>query len=459
MAYIKNEKELADLEGKLEQCSKYQTKNIQLNKKLRYRDNQVAKSKEKVNVLKSEKESLFTEKNRLEKSVNKLTKDLTSSVSTQKQLIKEKKKLLKKLDEIKVKLQSSNVKDIDELDKQYHLLESKVQLLNKENNDLEKLVEILQDDKLVTFADGRFTDETREVIMELVPLNVSINKVNDVIEVVLHTLTNKDVSKIRLPSDGFRKRVMEEARLIAQMQVAEAMLKEGDGVIGNCLHGDGASKYYRHYQNFQVTTKDNKTLSFGLSEMAGGDAASVLKEFTSITDEICYSMSNTSAKDVNFAKLLESIKTTMSDQGPINPLFNAQLKILRESVLPTAIENWVTFDAIKKDELKEMSNYFCKLHLIANFGTETDTHLKEFEQIMLHDDFETNFVFASKKESGAFRHIRRACKVYHKSDVCGVAQCGCHRGTVVGFHSQKWVSPWYSHRISLSEVGVTVVQS
>ena len=30
MAYIKNEKELADLEGKLEQCSKYQTKNIQL---------------------------------------------------------------------------------------------------------------------------------------------------------------------------------------------------------------------------------------------------------------------------------------------------------------------------------------------------------------------------------------------------------------------------------------------
>ena len=308
--------------------------------------------------------------------------------------------------------------------------------------------------------------------MELVSLNVSINKVNNVIEVVLRTLTNKDVSKIRLPSDGCRKRVMEEARLIAQMQVAEAMLKEGDGVIGNCLHGDGTSKYHRHYQNFQVTTKDNKTLSFGLSEMAGGDAASVLKEFTSITDEICYSMSNTSAKDVNFAKLLESIKTTMSDQGPINPLFNAQLKILRESVLPTAIENWVTFDAIKKDELKEMSNYFCKLHLIANFGTETDTYLKEFEQIMLHDDFETNFVFASKKESGAFRLIRTACKAYHKrgSDECGVAQHfnsflssrgeTPHLESFVGnrfnivFHN---AAALYFHKES--EVGVTVVQS
>ena len=34
---------------------------------------------------------------------------------------------------------------------------------------------------------------------------------------------------------------MEEARLIAQMHVAEAMLKEADGVIGDCLHGDGTS--------------------------------------------------------------------------------------------------------------------------------------------------------------------------------------------------------------------------
>ena len=43
---------------------------------------------------------------------------------------------------------------------------------------------------------------------------------------------------------------------------------------------------------------------------------------------------------------------------------------------------------------------------------------------MLHDDFETNFVFASKKESGAFRLIRTACKAYHKrgSNECGVAQ-------------------------------------
>ena len=67
MAYLKNEKEFAYLQEKLEQCSKYKTKDIQLNKKLRYRDHQVAKNKEKINILTSEKELLISEKNKLEK--------------------------------------------------------------------------------------------------------------------------------------------------------------------------------------------------------------------------------------------------------------------------------------------------------------------------------------------------------------------------------------------------------
>ena len=106
------------------------------------------------------KRILISDKNKLEKSVNKLAADLTCTVSTQKQLVKEKNKLFKKLDEIKVKLQSSNAKDIDEFEKQCRSLESKVQILNKEN-ELEKLVEILQNDEVITFANGRFTQFTQ----------------------------------------------------------------------------------------------------------------------------------------------------------------------------------------------------------------------------------------------------------------------------------------------------------
>ena len=31
--------------------------------------------------------------------------------------------------------------------------------------------------------------------------------------------------------------------------------------------------------------------------------------------------------EANVAKIISSIKTTMSDLGPVNPLFNAQLKV------------------------------------------------------------------------------------------------------------------------------------
>ena len=93
-----------------------------------------------------------------------------------------------------------------------------------------------------------------------------------------------------------------EALVLAQIQVAEAMNKGcNDGIIGNCLHGDGTSKYSRHYQNFQVTTSSGQTLSFGLSEIAGGDAASVMKTFVENIDDIC-DVIQSDDKEANVAK-------------------------------------------------------------------------------------------------------------------------------------------------------------
>ena len=51
------------------------------------------------------------------------------------------------------------------------------------------------------------------------------------------------------------------------------------------------------------------------------------------------------------SKLLASIKSTMSDQGPVNPWFNAELKQMRETVLPSAIENW---DLLSKENQKKV---------------------------------------------------------------------------------------------------------
>ena len=45
------------------------------------------------------------------------------------------------------------------------------------------------------------------------------------------------------------------------------------------------------------------------------------------------------SKNIKMSKLLASIKSTMSDQGPVNQCFSAELKQMRETVLPSAVEN------------------------------------------------------------------------------------------------------------------------
>ena len=128
------------------------------------------------------------------------------------------------------------------------------------------------------FENGRYCDEVRETIMELVSLNVSMNKVNEVIHTVIQKLTKKSVG--RLPSNAVKSRLLLEARHLAHVQVAEVMLEGGvDGLKGNCLHGDGTSKYHRHYQNFQITLAGGQTISLGLKELAGGETAAIMKSF------------------------------------------------------------------------------------------------------------------------------------------------------------------------------------
>ena len=138
--------------------------------------------------------------------------------------------------------------------------------------------------------------------MELVSLNVSINKISDVIKAV--------PGKMRLPSDGTRKKMVEEALILAQLQVAEAMKENNDKFFGNCFHGDATSKYSRHYQNFQITTENGRTLSFDLTEVADADTGTVLNTFTGCVKNICDAIDGDKEKD--FSLLVKSIKNTMS---------------------------------------------------------------------------------------------------------------------------------------------------
>ena len=201
------------------------------------------------------------------------------------------------------------------------------------------------------------------------------------------------------------------------------MLEDGiTGDTGNTLHGDGTSKFHLHSQNFQITTKSGRSYSFGLCEVASGDVAATMNALCVAVDDLSAAIGNDVEKGTNFAMLVSSIKSTMSDLCPVNPGFNSQFQLLRQTLLPNAMENWNILSVAPKQQLTDMANFFCKVHVPANFATECDKVLKQFESMMLDDNYNPVFAFNSK-ESCAVRLVRTASKAFHSlgSEQSGVA--------------------------------------
>jgi hypothetical protein len=49
------------------------------------------------------------------------------------------------------------------------------------------------------------------------------------------------------------------------------MLQDVDpaALVGNTLHSDATSKYFKHYQSYQVTLSNGNSMSIGLTEVGG----------------------------------------------------------------------------------------------------------------------------------------------------------------------------------------------
>ena len=203
------------------------------------------------------------------------------------------------------------------------ILEEKVDIslrskhLDEKEKELEVLDALLNDSQIQTFADGKYHDYVRLTVMELLSMNVSMNKVNEVITTVLSRFTGKIPDK--LPSKGLLSQLLIEARHLADIQVGEAMIKDQDlsTVLGNTIHGDGTTKYHRHYQSFQITTTAGNTLSAGLLELGSQTAESLISSWKERVSEIGVALSGKDSSEGKLQettlKLTASVKNTMSD--------------------------------------------------------------------------------------------------------------------------------------------------
>ena len=312
LSKLQSEFETASLE--LPRLRKTSTKN--LNKKLKRRDATIEKNKsiiedqnEKLQELDKTTKLLSDTNEKLDESLSELEMKNAELL----QLKLEKKHLQQNLSyHKKSKAKSDSVKSMkDVIEEEKHQMTLRNKELDVKAKELEVLEAMLSSETIQTFANGKYYDFVKQTIMELLSMNVSVNKVNDVIECVLNRFTGTSVEK--LPSKGLRCQLLIEARHLAYVQVGQAMLNNLDltSVLGNTIHGDGTTKYHRHYQNFQITTSDGQTLSVGLQEIGGQGAEALLAVWKDRVEEISNAISGNEAEvSENVSKLISSVKNT-----------------------------------------------------------------------------------------------------------------------------------------------------
>ena len=421
-----------DLKGLQEQLNEQSEKLNEIQEKLAsYTPRNVNKRQKrahsKINDLKSRISELEVEKCSISIELSGVKEKCEQAKSEVEQLKQQKIGLQKKVSHIK-KQKSTQANEIDLL-KEHDTanilkLESCAKELKEKNRELEQLTCLLEDETISTFEDGKYVDEVREVIMDLLAMNVSMSKVNEVIRTVLKKLTWKRLS--RLPRKAVHSRIFVEAKHLADVQLGRAMLEEADPsqVVGNTLHRDGTTKYHRHYQDFEITTPSCQTYSMGLLELGKSDTEAIMDSFKYRVKEIAQALSsgeNLTVED-KVAELVTSIKNTMSDQGPTNATFNEQLTELRKELLPKVVEKWEDLSEDSKKSLEQMGNFYCKLHLLVNLGKEANKALKLFEHAATEG--RNPLAFLSSNESGSCRLTRTACEAFHPrgSQTAGVSK-------------------------------------
>ena len=211
----------------------------------------------------------------------------------------------------------------------------------------------------------------------LTECNVSMSKVGKVVSTVCKNLLGKLPE--RLPSNGTLHRILNEAKFVAQTQIYQCLEEGGDpsNLTGNTLHSDATTKFHHHYQGFQTTLRDGKQMTLGMVEVGSGDANTYMEAFKSVIGDIAEAVTGTNSdKAQSIANLVTSLKNTMGDQGPTNSQFNSQVKEFREQLLPKVVDKWESLDTKSQEAIADMGNYFCKMHLLVNFATESDKVLK-----------------------------------------------------------------------------------
>ena len=131
--------------------------------------------------------------------------------------------------QLKSSYEDQIVDDIVKQQKQSLKLAEEVDQLVQDNADLQQMVDeaMKPNHKLVTFCDGKYTDNVRACCYELLSLNVGVNNVVPIIKTVLQSFTDKVLD--RMPSKTLLCNMMIECLTLAQAQLGEELTIDDTG--------------------------------------------------------------------------------------------------------------------------------------------------------------------------------------------------------------------------------------
>lgn len=232
-----------------------------------------------------------------------------------------------------------------------------VSSLSLDNAELHETVESIMksDSEITTFENGKYNDDVRACVYELLSLNVGVKKVAPIVRCVLKNMAHKSVQ--RLPSYGLTCQMILESLTVAQANLGDDLAEGNDFIT---IQTDGTTKYGEHYATYDFQV-DLTSYSLGVRHIFSSSACNTLETLKEIPSDIDR-MSQ--GKEAVSSKIVSKIKNTMSDRHSAEKLFNEMLHDYREGILPDVIENWQDFSDDEKEQITRMNNFFCGLHYL-----------------------------------------------------------------------------------------------
>ena len=281
------------------------------------------------------------------------------------------------------------------------------------------MVQFLDEDcDVVTFQEGKYTDNVREVYMKLLNMGVGRRNIQDVIRVILRKLAGLEIK--RLPSESLTSRIFVEANILSEIPAAKETVEHKN----NTLHYDETNKQGYKYGLIQVTTA-TRSYVLGLFDMDSGEAEWYASFIKDVFGDLAAVLEKGSETEKQLGELVFSFINTMTDRCGTNACVDDLLVKWRDELAPTFFDNFEDLSPEAKKKLTHLNSFKCHLHFLVGMADEANVALRKFERLasnVTQEEWRKTARIVQDSESGTARTVRTVCKAFQRqgSEEAGV---------------------------------------